>query len=193
LVIGLRAPKLAVAGAKSPIVSDGILKYSRFQETATGDWVRSTLRGGACSGISPILRHDRRQIGNAEPALRRGCRAVPRGMLTAEAVSAHEKFKEDRVGYGRSKSHDDFGACRADRSIDVRGAAGNGRPYRDHPGANDFASETREVCRSSVSGKSFSLKITKPTEPFAPARICITPDSARSGSFSRDPREEELR
>src|ERR1700675_2967264 len=41
--------------------------------------------------------------------------------------------------------------------------------------------------------ESFSLKITKPTEPFAPARICIGPDSARSGSFSRDPREEELR
>src|SRR3984893_14274807 len=41
--------------------------------------------------------------------------------------------------------------------------------------------------------KGFSLKIAKPTEHFAPARICIGPDSARSGSFSRDPREEELR
>src|SRR6202158_4634582 len=62
-----------------------------------------------------------------------------------------------------------------------------------HPGGNDLASETRDVCRSSVSRKSFSLKIPKPTEPFTPARICIGPDSARSGSLSRDPREEELR
>jgi hypothetical protein len=46
LVIGLRAPKLAVAGAKSPIVSGGYLKYSRFRETATGDRVRSGLRDG---------------------------------------------------------------------------------------------------------------------------------------------------
>src|ERR1700681_4049671 len=90
----------------------------------------------------------------------------------------------------------------------VRGARGNSRPYREshrqrvrttrlarfgHPGGNDLASETRDVCRSSVSRKSFSLKIPKPTEPFTPARICIGPDSARSGSFSRDPREEELR
>jgi hypothetical protein len=35
LAIGLRAPKLAAAGAKSPIVSGGYLKYSRFWETAT--------------------------------------------------------------------------------------------------------------------------------------------------------------
>src|ERR1700687_4554704 len=62
-----------------------------------------------------------------------------------------------------------------------------------HPGGNDLASETRDVCRSSVSRKSFSLKIPKPTEPFTTARICIGPDSARSGSLSRDPREEELR
>src|ERR1700738_92486 len=45
LAIGLRAPKLAAAGAKSPIVSSGYLKYSRFWETATGDRVRSGLRG----------------------------------------------------------------------------------------------------------------------------------------------------
>src|SRR5258708_6974197 len=46
LAIGLRAPKLAAAEAKSPIVSGGYLKYSRFWETATGDRVRSTLRDG---------------------------------------------------------------------------------------------------------------------------------------------------
>jgi hypothetical protein len=46
LAIGLRAPKLGAAGAKSPIVSGGHLKYSRFRETATGDGVRSRLRGG---------------------------------------------------------------------------------------------------------------------------------------------------
>jgi len=51
LAIGLRAPKLAAAGAKSPIVSGGFLKYSRFRETATGDWVRSGLRGGSRSAI----------------------------------------------------------------------------------------------------------------------------------------------
>ena len=46
LAIGLRAPKLDAAGAKSPIVSGGYLKYSRFRETATGDRVRPELRGG---------------------------------------------------------------------------------------------------------------------------------------------------
>jgi hypothetical protein len=44
--LGLRAPKLAAAGVKPPIVSGGYLKYSRFWETATGDRVRSGLRGG---------------------------------------------------------------------------------------------------------------------------------------------------
>jgi hypothetical protein len=34
---GLQAPKLAAVGAKSPKVSGGYLKYSRFWETATGD------------------------------------------------------------------------------------------------------------------------------------------------------------
>jgi hypothetical protein len=46
LAIGLQAPKLAAAGAKSPIVSGRYLKYSRFRETAAGDRVRSGLRGG---------------------------------------------------------------------------------------------------------------------------------------------------
>jgi hypothetical protein len=46
LAIGLRAPKLAAAGAKSPMVSGGYLKDSRFRETATGDRVRSGLDGG---------------------------------------------------------------------------------------------------------------------------------------------------
>jgi hypothetical protein len=46
LAIGLRAPKLAAAGAKSAIVSGGYLKYSRFRETATGGRVRPELRGG---------------------------------------------------------------------------------------------------------------------------------------------------
>src|SRR5882762_4898938 len=40
LVIGLRAPKLAAMGAKSPIVFGRYLKYSRFRETAVGDRVR---------------------------------------------------------------------------------------------------------------------------------------------------------
>jgi|ERR1700736_4690124 len=53
--IGLPAPKLAAAGAKSPTVSGGYLKYSRFRETATGDWVRSGLRGRAAVGFCAIL------------------------------------------------------------------------------------------------------------------------------------------
>jgi len=43
----LQVPRLAPVGAKLPIVSGGYLKYSRFRETATGDRVRSGLRGGA--------------------------------------------------------------------------------------------------------------------------------------------------
>ena len=49
MAIGLRAPKLAAVGARSPIVSDGYLKYSHFRETATGDRIRSELRGGGRS------------------------------------------------------------------------------------------------------------------------------------------------
>jgi hypothetical protein len=41
LARGLQAPDLATCRAKSPIVSGGYLKYSRFSETATGDRVRS--------------------------------------------------------------------------------------------------------------------------------------------------------
>src|ERR1700680_2643075 len=45
LAFGLQAPNLAPSRAKSPIVSAGYLKYSRFWETTTGDRVRSALRG----------------------------------------------------------------------------------------------------------------------------------------------------
>src|ERR1700676_611945 len=45
LEVDLQAPDLATSRAKSPIVSAGYLKYSRFWETTTGDRVRSTLRG----------------------------------------------------------------------------------------------------------------------------------------------------
>src|ERR1700687_4436201 len=58
LAIGLRAPKLAAAGAKSAIVSGGYLKYYRFWETATGDRVRSGLRGGRRSPIGADVRQD---------------------------------------------------------------------------------------------------------------------------------------
>jgi hypothetical protein len=51
LAIGLRAPKLAATGSKSPIVSGRYLKYSRFRETAVGDRVRSGLRGGRGSSM----------------------------------------------------------------------------------------------------------------------------------------------
>jgi hypothetical protein len=49
LAVGLWTPNLAASGAKSPIVSGGYLKYSRFSETTTGDRVRSPLRGGGAS------------------------------------------------------------------------------------------------------------------------------------------------
>jgi hypothetical protein len=44
---GLQAPDSAVSGTKTPKVSGGLLNYSRFWETATGDRVRSALRGGS--------------------------------------------------------------------------------------------------------------------------------------------------
>ena len=62
LPIGLRAPKLAAAGTKSPIVSGGYLKYTRFRETATGDWVLrncvadAAVRLGVRSTHQPIAR-----------------------------------------------------------------------------------------------------------------------------------------
>src|ERR1700738_32888 len=47
LAVGLPTPSSPTPGAKLPIVSGGCLKYSRFRETATGDWVRSALRDGS--------------------------------------------------------------------------------------------------------------------------------------------------
>jgi hypothetical protein len=38
-------------GAKLPKVSGHMPKYSQFWETAAGDWVRSSLRGGRGSAI----------------------------------------------------------------------------------------------------------------------------------------------
>jgi hypothetical protein len=67
LAIGLRAPELGSPGAKSPIVSGGYLKYSRFREAGAGDGVRSKLRGRACSANRPFLRHDRRKSGVSSP------------------------------------------------------------------------------------------------------------------------------
>jgi hypothetical protein len=63
--VGLRAPKFAAAGAKSPIVSGGYLKYSRFRETATGDRVRSGLRGRSRSAIRLIARVSRHRCTGA--------------------------------------------------------------------------------------------------------------------------------
>src|ERR1700688_3454286 len=67
----LQAPNSDNLRAKSPIVSGGFLKYSRFRETATGDWVRSRLRGRACRVIRQILRLGCRQIGVQSPLPRR--------------------------------------------------------------------------------------------------------------------------
>jgi hypothetical protein len=70
--IGLRAPKLAAAGAKSPIVSGGYLKYSRFWETATGDRVRSALRGRAGKFAAGVSRYLCVKSGVSDDALRDG-------------------------------------------------------------------------------------------------------------------------
>jgi hypothetical protein len=74
---GLRIPNLADCGLKSPKVSGGSLKYSRFRETAAGDRVRSALRGGACNLTHEILRLgwltcDETILGNFLVAGRRG-------------------------------------------------------------------------------------------------------------------------
>jgi hypothetical protein len=45
----LQAPNLATIAARTPKVSGYMPKYSRFRETATGDWVRSSLHGGVGS------------------------------------------------------------------------------------------------------------------------------------------------
>jgi len=52
---GLQTPNLAGSEAKTLKVSSGSLKYSRFQETGTGDWVRSALGGRAGSVTRQIL------------------------------------------------------------------------------------------------------------------------------------------
>jgi hypothetical protein len=49
---GLQVADLVVSGPKTPIVSGDYLKYSRFWETVTGDWVWSTLRGRSNDRIS---------------------------------------------------------------------------------------------------------------------------------------------
>ena len=46
LARGLQAPYFATLAAKMPKVSGLMPDYSRFRETATGDWFRSPLRGG---------------------------------------------------------------------------------------------------------------------------------------------------
>jgi len=69
LAIGLRAPELGSPGQKSPIVSGGYLKYSRFRETETGFDMHCL--GRVCSAKRYILRLGRRHIGNVEPGLPR--------------------------------------------------------------------------------------------------------------------------
>jgi hypothetical protein len=54
--------------AKSPIVSGKYLKYSRFRETATGDRVRSGLRGGPWSPRSlPRARPPAKLLASSPP------------------------------------------------------------------------------------------------------------------------------
>jgi hypothetical protein len=60
---GLHAPKLAVVGAKSPKVSGGYLKYSRFWETATGDGFDQHCAADAAVRIVVALAEKRREPG----------------------------------------------------------------------------------------------------------------------------------
>jgi hypothetical protein len=64
LAVGLQAPNLAASRAKSPIVSAGYLKYSRFWETTTGDRVRSALRGRRAGRIPVCLCGSEGEIGS---------------------------------------------------------------------------------------------------------------------------------
>src|ERR1700730_18074166 len=64
----LQAPNSDNLRAKSPIVSGGYLKYSRFRETATGDRVRSGLRGGPWSpGSLPRARPPAKSLASSPP------------------------------------------------------------------------------------------------------------------------------
>src|ERR1700726_2248424 len=87
LAIGLRAPKLAAAGAKSPIVSDGYLKYSRFWETAPGDRGRSGLRGGRGSAFGGISRYGRWSGRTGDNGTIGGRFARPLGLLRGRTGS----------------------------------------------------------------------------------------------------------
>jgi hypothetical protein len=51
---GLQAPKLAAVGTKSPKVSGGYLKYSRFWETATGDGLDLHCAAGHPYRMRPV-------------------------------------------------------------------------------------------------------------------------------------------
>jgi hypothetical protein len=73
------APSLPIPTmrAKSPIVSGGYLKYSRFRETATGDRVRSAWR--ALESWEPATRAAARKIACQQPAESLGGRGSRRG------------------------------------------------------------------------------------------------------------------
>jgi hypothetical protein len=57
LAAGLQTPKSPNSEVKMSIVSGGCLKYSRFRETATGDWVRSALHGRRGAGNDAFVFH----------------------------------------------------------------------------------------------------------------------------------------
>src|ERR1700724_1121544 len=80
LAVGLRAPKLVAAGAKSPIVSGGYLKYSRFRETAAGDRVRSTLRGRGGSLLVEQIASIRAGVTSAPPLSAKTARGLSLSM-----------------------------------------------------------------------------------------------------------------
>ena len=63
LGIGLQAPHLSTFTAKTPKVSGRMPEYSRFRETAIGDCVRSTLRGGLAVQLPDILSLGREKSG----------------------------------------------------------------------------------------------------------------------------------
>ena len=93
LAISLRASELGFPGAKSPIVSGGFLKYSRFRETGAGDRVLSAMRSRVCSEMAKFLCRDAEENRECRgrlprlPAVEAACaEAIAHGVHSADVV-----------------------------------------------------------------------------------------------------------
>jgi hypothetical protein len=123
LAIGLQAPYLTSLTAKTPKVSGRMPDYSRFRETAAGDWVRSSLRGG---------RGSRTLGGHSSGSLRE--KLIPRDRAGSEAGLPGSCENRERRCYQRRSDAPTRGTgpirlalAGATRS----GSAGVGSPARD--------------------------------------------------------------